>query len=39
VKLPADDPPPDTGETVESEEPSHAAAGIPSLDEGQQAEG
>ena len=39
VKLPVDDPPPDTGETVESEEPSHATTGIPSLDEGQQAEG
>ncbi|MBU90982.1 MAG: cell division protein FtsH, partial [Acidobacteria bacterium] len=39
VKLPVDDPPPDTGETVEPEEPSHAATGIPSLDEGQQAEG
>ena len=39
VKLPVDDLPPDTGETIEPEEPSRAAAGIPSLEEGQQAEG
>ena len=39
VKLPVENLPTDTGETTESEEPSRAAAGIPSLEEGQQAEG